>query len=404
MDYNPRRVCKLFEQVIEAVVFGRFETGLAIMRSLGLMHTIFLSVDFKKDVGWYSVFGEKRICPHPEFEVELKEWIKFNFNDNSKPLVFISSDDFLSFFGKHRIFLEQFFELELPSSELIESLQNKYFQYSICLENGINSPKTFLVNNDINIGKLTFPSFIKGQDVNTWRAHFGGSFKGFVINNIEEFNSVVASYSVEKVPSIIQELIIGPDENHYKYCAYRTKEGEILAEFMLQKLIQFPKGYGIGAAVKSVYYEDLLEQGRKLFHGINYVGVGSAEFKRDLKDQKLKLIELNPRYWQQNFLATQCGVNFPAIQLANREGNVRTQTNDYSLGHVWVNRALVARALMNYLKEGYPSFKNRLLMLNGKKVYSHQFNGDQKPFLVELEWGLVFLKLPFVLLKSLFTK
>lgn len=390
--------------MINSVVFGRFETGLAIMRSLGLMNINFLSVDFKKDVGWYSVFGEKRICPHPKNEAELKEWIKDNFNDVYKPLVFLSSDDFLSFFSKHRLFAEQYFELEIPSSELIDALQNKYFQYSVCLEHDINAPSTYIVNDDLNTSKLSFPAFIKGLDVNIWRAHFGGSFKGFVVNSIEEFHSVEASYSTDKVPSIIQELIVGQDENHYKYCAYRNKQGEILAEFMLQKLIQFPKGYGIGAAVKSIYDDELLEQGRRLFNGINYVGVGSAEFKRDEKDGKLKLIELNPRYWQQNFLATQCGVNFPVLQLANREGALSAQSRDYSLGYVWMNRLLVARALMSYLKESFQSFKNRFLLFKGKKVYSHQLKGDQKPFLVEAEYGLVFIKLPYVLLKSFFTK
>lgn len=287
---------------------------------------------------------------------------------------------------------------------MIDSLQNKYFQYSVCLEHDINAPITYLVNNELNTARLSFPAFIKGLDVNLWRAHFGGTFKGFVVNNIQEFQSVVASYSTTNVPTIIQELIVGPDENNYKYCAYRNKQGDILAEFMLQKLIQFPKGYGIGAAVKSIYDEDLLEQGRRLFHGINYFGVGSAEFKRDEKDGKFKLIELNPRYWQQNFLATQCGVNFPIIQLTNNEAKLGAQPKDYYLGYVWLNRLLVARALMAYLKEGFQSFKNRLLMLKGKKVYSHQFKGDQKPFLVELEWGLVLFKIPFILLKSLFTK
>jgi predicted ATP-grasp superfamily ATP-dependent carboligase len=390
--------------VIKAVVFGRFETGLSIMRSLGLCKIDFISIDYKKDVGWYSDFGEKRICPNPKKELELKVWIKGNFNGVNKPLVFLSSDDFLSFFSKYRSFSEQYFELEIPSSELIDSLQNKYFQYSVCLEHDINAPITYLVNNELNTAKLSFPAFIKGLDVNIWRAHFGGTFKGFVVNNIQEFQSVVASYSTLKVPTIIQELIVGPDENNYKYCAYRNKQGDILAEFMLQKLIQFPKGYGIGAAVKSIYDEDLLEQGRRLFHGINYFGVGSAEFKRDEKDGKFKLIELNPRYWQQNFLATQCGVNFPIIQLANREAKLGAQPKDYSIGYVWLNRLLVARALMTYLKEDFQSFKNRLLMLKGKKVYSHQFKGDQNPFLVEAEFGLVLIKLPFVLLKVLLTK
>jgi predicted ATP-grasp superfamily ATP-dependent carboligase len=331
----------------------------------------------------------------------LLKWIKENLLQYNRPLVFISSDDFLNFFSKHRSFLEQYFTLEIPSSQLIDSLQNKYFQYTICIDNNINAPETFIVNESLDSSKLKYPAFLKGLDVNIWRSHFGGSFKGFVIKDEDEYKRITNSYNIQEVPSIIQELIEGPDENHFKYCAYRNAKGDILAEFMLQKLVQFPKGYGIGASVKSIYDSELLEQGRKLFHGINYVGVGSAEFKRDQKDKVLKLIELNPRYWQQNFLATQCGVNFPEIQIQNHQNKEIISKGKYDLGVVWMNRLLTARALAVYLKAGFSSFQKRLRMLKGKKVYSHQFSADQGPFYKEAQYGLVFLKLPFVLLKQI---
>ena len=54
--------------------------------------------------------------------------------------------------------------------------------------------------------------------------------------------------------------------------------------------------------------------GKRFLESIGYRGIGSAEFKRDERDGELKLIELNPRYWQQAALAERCGVNFPLAQ------------------------------------------------------------------------------------------
>lgn len=387
---------------MRATVFGRFETGLGVMRSLGLARIDFFSVDFKRDIGWACRYGEKLICPHPNEEQELKSWIKDNFATAERTFVFISSDDFLKFFAENRDFVSRFFVIEMAEKSLLDSLQDKFFQYESCVKNDVGSPWTKHYSSDLSKNDLEFPCFIKGLDVNLWRKHFGGTLKGFVVNNEDEYDKITSTFPFASVPAIIQELVVGPDENHFKYCAYRTKEGEVLVEFMLQKILQYPKGYGVGAAVKSVYHEDLREEGRKLFEGLKYVGVGSAEFKYDNVEKRYKLIELNPRYWQQNFLATACGLNFPIIQLRHAQDILNeNSTFRYKENVLWMNRILVLRSLMSYIKEGPKSFIKRLILLKGKKIYSHQFSCDLGPFVSEMKWGLIFVKLPVVLIKDL---
>lgn len=382
---------------MKAIVFGRFETGLGILRSLKHLGKELYSVDYKEDVAFKSKYGQKLICPAPSEDKALVNWLKKHFSEGGK--VFLSSDDFLDFFNRNREALS-FLDLEIPVAELLSSLQNKFFQYEVCIENGINAPATFKVKDDIEKESLPFPIFIKGLEVNAWREHYGGSLKGFVINDQKELEDWMKEHPYNTVPTIAQSLIIGPDENHFKYCAYRNRAGEIQAEFMLQKLIQFPIGYGIGAATKSIHDEELLKQGRALFNSIDYLGVGSAEFKLDNRDGKLKLIELNPRYWQQNYQATACGVNFPLIQFqeSNTGENLKAP---YKIDLIWMNRAMVARALMSYLKKGLTHFTKRIKLLKGgTKVYSHFHLHDKGPFYKEIQYGLVFLKLPFVLIKD----
>lgn len=385
---------------MKALVFGRFETGYGILRSLKDLDADLYSIDYKEDVAFNSKYGIKLTCPSPFEDKALLTWLKSEFKLSDKAKVFISSDDFLDFFNRNREELDHL-DLEIPDAALLDSLQNKYFQYEVCVQNNINAPATFILNDDLDLSSLPYPVFLKGLEVNSWRNHYGGSLKGFVIRDSKELQEWMTEYPYQKVETIVQSLIIGPDENHFKYCAYRNRNGEIMAEFMLQKLIQFPIGFGIGAATKSVYDQELLSQGRRLFESINYLGVGSAEFKLDERDGKLKLIELNPRYWQQNYQATACGVNFPMTQyLGSREFD-ESKPSTYKVGLIWMNRLLVARALVYYLKKGWSNFMERYQLLNtGPKVYSHFNMEDRAPFRDEAQNGVVFLKLPFVLFKD----
>ena len=304
---------------MEAIVFGLFETGLGVIRSLGQKGIKVTGIDFKKDIGWYSRYVKPLRCPHPlQQEKEFIAWIQMTFSgDEQKRPVFFTSDDFLVSFSRNRRVLSNYFLFNLVDHSLLERISNKYSQFQLASKAGIDLPSTWLINKESDLKSLPenvhYPVFIKGQDVNSWRREISGSVKVFLVKDFQELHNKVEEIIKKKVPVILQEVIEGPDTNHFKYCSYTTSGGEILAEFTLQKIRQNPIHFGVGAVVESIYKPELIETGRKLFSAIGFIGVGSAEFKLDNRDGKLNLIEINPRYWQQNYLATACGMNFPLI-------------------------------------------------------------------------------------------
>jgi len=181
------------------------------------------------------------------------------------------------------------------------------------------------------------------------------------------------------IPVVIQEIIPGPDTQHYKYCCYINKNGEILAEATLQKIRQYPAHFGVGSVIQSVSFTELQHIGRKLFQDSNYTGVGSAEFKLDKRDGKLKLIEINPRYWQQNYLATSCGINFAYINYLDLMGKKPENTTfSYELGKKWINIYYDINSYLEYRKEGL-SFFSWLKSLKGKKILSDFTIRDPMP-------------------------
>ena len=153
--------------------------------------------------------------------------------------------------------------------------------------------------------------------------------------------------------------------------------------------------------VESLHDPELVEQGRKLLNGINFTGVASAEFKRDAKDGHLKLIEINPRYWQQNSLPTACGINFPYINYCDLTGIPLKCNPNFQIGIKWVNRYMDLDSFLKYRREGQLTFSSWRKSLKGKKVYSDFSWDDPLPALYEVSFGAKLIKAPKYLLKRI---
>ena len=379
----------------KAVVFGLYETGLGVIRSLGSKNIKVVGVDHKKDIGAFSRYGTALICPHPiKEETKFIDWIKTTFKNEKIP-AFICNDDFLTIFY-----------LNLPPHPLLVKIFDKYQQYNLAKDIGISVPQTFHFENKEELKelpkKLPFPMIIKGRDVNTWRNKISGNIKGFEVKTTEELIQKAKEILNKGVGILVQEIIIGKDSDHYKYNAYMSATGEIQAEFMLKKIRQYPPHFGVGAAVESCKNDELLEIGRNLFKKLNYTGIGSAEFKIDKKDGKFKLIEINPRYWQQNYLATYCGVNFPHINYTDLM-QIKTQNStDFDTGVKWINKQLDFNSFLFYYRKRELSFWEWRKSYRGRLVFSNFLWNDPLPALYNVGFGIKILKAPFFLAKKLF--
>lgn len=390
-----------------AFLLGLFETGLGVARSLGNAGIKVYGYDHKKDIAYYSKYVKARICPHPKNQE--REFIEFLINEsnhtNNKPVIYITGDEFIPAVTNNLELLQEHFLINSPNKTLIKSISNKLEQYLLAKKAGINVPKTIIIKNENDIksliNELAFPIFIKGLDSNSWRKVFGGSKKGFVFNNKEELLSNTELFLKKGIDTIAQELIEGPDSNHYKFCGYVDKDGILKASFCLRKIRQNPIHFGVGCLVESVNNNELTEIGKKFFFEINYRGVGSAEFKLDERDKKYKLIELNPRYWQQNYLSTFCGVNFPLIQYFDLTNQPVKETLNYKTGIKWVNIYADFDSFLAYRKEGSLNFIKWLQSLKGKKVFSDWATNDIKPGFYEFRFGKRLFKLPFYLVKRM---
>jgi len=390
----------------DAVVFGLFETGLGVIRSLGQNDLRVIGVDFKSNIGRISKYAKSFKCPHPlQQEGEFIDWVRSNFSDNHPLPVFITQDDFLAVFSRNRKTLCEYFVFNMIDHSRLESIADKYQQNLLAVKAGIETPNTWLVNDISDLiciqDDLSFPLIIKGRDVNSWRNSISRGIKVYPANDLNELKSILQGILEKGISVIVQELICGPETNHYKYCSYISSEGEILAEFTLRKIRQNPVRFGVGTVVESVYNREIIELGRKLFSEIGFIGIGSAEFKQDQSDGIIKLIEINPRYWQQNSLANKCGINFPYINYLDLIHRTQDPVKEFRTGIKWINIIKDFDTFLTYNKEGSLSYKDWRNSLKGEKVYSDFTWDDPLPRLYQFGFGPNFFKITKYINKKL---
>jgi D-aspartate ligase len=272
-----------------AVVLGMYETGLGIGRSLARNGIPVIGIDYKNDLGFYSRFIDARMCPHPlnESDLFLEFMISLAKECTRKPVLFMSSDDFILAVSRLRKDLSHFYLFNIPPVDLVEGIIDKHLQYERANMTGIVVPQTFYPRSLRELRAITdrisYPSFVKGCVSHTWKKHFGAR-KGYIVDNKKELFDTFTMLFDKKVPALVQEIVVGPDTNHFKYCCYISQRGTFLLSFTLQKILQQPIRFGVGAVVKSVHYPRLLEIGKHFFTELGYRGVGSAEFKLDARD------------------------------------------------------------------------------------------------------------------------
>jgi D-aspartate ligase len=120
--------------------------------------------------------------------------------------------------------------------------------------------------------------------------------------------------AVELVPAdvlLVQELVPGGGETQFSYAAL-WRDGVALAGITAQRTRQYPADFGRASTfVETVDAPDVVEAAQRLIAPIRLNGLAEVEFKRDPRDDALKVLDVNPRVWGWHTLGARAGVDFP---------------------------------------------------------------------------------------------
>lgn len=369
----------------EAIVLGSFETALGIVRALGRSGIKVHVLDHQRLHAAHSRFATAHHCPNPAldpsgFRGALRALAQ---SLPSRPVLYLSADEYIVAVAAHRDEIAEYCLFNISTTPLLSRISDKLAQVELAIEHGIPVPETMVASNSEDaravLERIPLPAFIKGRDVVQWRRAFGGTIKGILVETRDELASAIAQALERNVAVIVQEVIPGDATQHMKVSGYVSKSGELLAAFTLRKIRQHPHGFGFGCTVESIENPELLALGKAFFQRIGYRGTGSIEFKRDARDGTYKLIELNPRYWQQNSLAERVGMNLPVLEYRDLMGMPVQPLTEFEKGVRWVNLWRDLETARQLWKSGELTRGVWLRSIGGDRIWSDMSLDDLGP-------------------------
>ena len=215
----------------------------------------------------------------------------FNLHQfQEKPILFAVYDGVCLLVDENRDFYESYFDICLPSSQIVKAFNDKSLAGDVASANGMTVPKTIHIKEasqiDVVCQSFSFPVIVKPT---TAKEHGILKFKMKVLENTDEFRCFSNRLLEDQSHFVCQEYIKGEDNKCKFYIFYRNQKGNVV-ECMGEKTLQDDGIMAIG----TTEFDEVLAKSCRLFvEKIDYVGIGGIEVK--LHNGKYYFIEMSTR-------------------------------------------------------------------------------------------------------------
>lgn len=226
-----------------------------------------------------SIYNEEEYFPF------LVDYIKSNAIDVVIPM----SDPTAQFLSKHKHSFAGLTKYILPDYPVFKKGYDKNQLMKICRERGYPHPATYDMadTNVKDIGDSFFPAMLK-PNITTG----GRGMK--IINSKNELESVLPENVKEYGPCHLQEFVKSGGRQ-FKVELFLDNEGNLINSSVIDKIRYYPVSGGSSCFNVTVLNDSLVETCYALLKDIGWVGFADFDLIEDPKDQKFKIMEINPR-------------------------------------------------------------------------------------------------------------
>lgn len=246
----------------------------------------------KMDCGYASRLPDHKIlgiCDSEKYEKSEKyiiKLVKTGKFDLVLPLVDFSA----SILAKHKEELSEHAVILVSDGDVFDKSQDKLQVMKACMENDISCPMTFDAISSIEEvveSGIQFPIVIKPRR--------GYGAKGFhKITNKDELNKIIRENDIHLTEMVVQECL--PIESALiSDNIYIDKYGEIKSSFLYRCHRFYPLTGGTGTFNMTFDRQDVHEECAKLVKLMGLRGCVGVDLMIDPRDNKAKVIEINPR-------------------------------------------------------------------------------------------------------------
>ncbi|MDD2321342.1 MAG: ATP-grasp domain-containing protein [Geobacteraceae bacterium] len=226
--------------------------------------------------------------------------------------------------------------LACAPSNMMESISNKYKLFQLAEKLGVGVPETIYVSGvDDFPAKRTrisaFPVVVKPalSKIKDGDRIISAGVK--YAADQDELSRLYETRPELRYQSLIQELIVGEGAGLFTL----FDRDRHLALFSHRRLLEKPPSGGVSVLSESTPLDDeMVESAGKLLSEVGWEGIAMVEFKRDIRDGRAKLMEINGRFWGSLQLAVSSGIDFPSLNLDYYLGKKPSSLlSDFTVGH-----------------------------------------------------------------------
>lgn len=324
-----------------AIVVAGYTMALAAVRALGESGVRVAVVHYdRRDMAQFSrhVSARLRVPPPHLDEAGFVQALARHAGELGNGVLLPASDEAVVALSRNRARLREHYLVAAPEWELCERFIEKRRTYEIAARAGVPVPRTWRpasAGEALEAGRdAGFPVLLKPSQSHVFQERFGR--KLVVVRDGPELLARFGEARRAGVEVLVQEVIPGDDRAVVNYNAYAV-DGRALVEFTARQLRKAPPGFGSPRAVRSERIDDVMGAGRTLLRALGVDGFACCEFKRDARDGRYKILDVNGRHNLSGLLAVRCGINFPLLQYRHLVHGEVPRPADFEAGRCWVD-------------------------------------------------------------------
>jgi predicted ATP-grasp superfamily ATP-dependent carboligase len=301
-----------------ALVLGGEYRGLGIVRSLG-----------RRGIPVWVLTDENRIAAMSRYACRAVPWVRASDREQMVYLstlvgkqnlhgwtLFPTNDEDAAFIARNHAELSRVFRLTTPVWDELRWAYDKRLTMDLATRAGVDHPWTFCpaAREDLNRIEYHGPLILKPAIKARFNAFTHA--KAWPARDLDELRALydVACRLVDPAIVMIQENIPGGGREQYSFAAL-CRDGEPLAFLTARRLRQYPLDFGrASTCVETIDDPEVEKRARRLLATMRYTGLIEIEFKRDPRDGRYKLLDLNPRVWGWHTIGQRAGVDFTYLQ------------------------------------------------------------------------------------------
>lgn len=304
---------------IPVLILGGKENSLSLTRSLAKAG-VSVSVSGWTDCwGLYSRFCSQRYRV-PKGTLPKHYWYKLLLGNNptvrKQHVILPCCDASIEFLAENESALGQIHIFDGAANQQRLALLDKLKTLKMAKAAGIGTPRFWPITraaiSAMDFSDCPFPVIIKPLNTFKFAKVFGQKFLTCDAG-IDELKEKISLAHEKGFEVTVTEKIPGPDNLLSSYYTYVDDEGNFLFHFTKRVVRRYPINSGGGTYHVTQWLPETAKEGMKFFKSTGFRGLGNIEFKRDTRDGRLKIMEVNARFTAAQELVTRSGAPIDLI-------------------------------------------------------------------------------------------